>query len=95
MFSQVAFLEEISRTAPIKYLLRYLAEKRIVSANMEEFKQTLRSLWFQFYNRGGTRNASSAFEHVFVGEIKREGEVSGFHNWIQVRPSLVYSFLCR
>ncbi|KAG0588562.1 hypothetical protein KC19_2G252400 [Ceratodon purpureus] len=80
---QVAFLEEISRTAPIKYLLRYLAEKRIVSGNMEEFKQTLRTLWFRFYNRGGTQNASSAFEHVFVGEIKRQGEVSGFHNWIQ------------
>ena len=67
--------------------MRHLAEKRIVSGNMEEFKQTLRSLWFRFYNRGGTQNASSAFEHVFVGEIKLEGEVSGFHNWIQV-PSL-------
>lgn len=81
-------MEEISRTAPIQYLLRYLSEKRIVSGDMEELKQTLRTLWFKFYNRGGTREASSAFEHVFVGEIKREDEVSGFHNWIQVTCTL-------
>lgn len=80
---QMVFLEEISRTAPIKYLLRYLAEKRIVSNSMEEFKQIFRNLWFEFYNRGGTQDSSSAFEHVFVGEVKRRGEVSGFHNWIQ------------
>ncbi|CAK9205235.1 unnamed protein product [Sphagnum jensenii] len=41
---QVAFIEEISRTAPIQYV---------------------------------------PFEHVFVGEIKQQAEVSGFHNWIQ------------
>lgn len=80
---QVAFIEEISRTGPIKYLLRYLTEKRIVPGSMEKFKQTLRILWFKFFNRGGTRDSSSGFEHVFVGEIKRNGEVSGLHNWIQ------------
>lgn len=93
---QMVFLEEISRTAPIKYLLRYLAEKRIVSNSMEEFKQIFRNLWFEFYNRGGTQDSSSAFEHVFVGEVKRRGEVSGFHNWIQVHnPTTAYflSFL--
>jgi poly(U)-specific endoribonuclease len=83
---QVAFIEEISRTAPIKYLLKYLAAKRILPGSMEQFKETLQTLWFKFYGRGGTRDASSAFEHVFVGEIKRSSEVSGFHNWIQVWP---------
>lgn len=83
---QAAFIEEISRTAPIKYLYKYLLEKRIVSGNFQDFKRTLTSLWFDLYGRGGASSCSSAFEHVFVGEIKngQEQEVSGFHNWIQV-----------
>ncbi|KAL3499804.1 hypothetical protein ACH5RR_038897 [Cinchona calisaya] len=82
---QTAFIEEISRTAPIKYLYNYLMSKGIVSQNYEEFKRMITSLWFDLYSRGGTYGSSSAFEHVFVGEIKQreEQEVSGFHNWLQ------------
>ncbi|XP_002517514.2 uridylate-specific endoribonuclease B isoform X2 [Ricinus communis] len=82
---QAAFIEEISRTAPIKYLHKYLASRAIVSDNYQDFKRTLTSLWFDLYGRGGTSGSSSAFEHVFVGEIKKRGEqeVSGFHNWLQ------------
>ncbi|KAE8661854.1 26S proteasome regulatory subunit family protein [Hibiscus syriacus] len=45
----------------------------------------LTKLWFDLYGRGGTSGSSSAFEHVFVGEIKQCGgeEVTGFHNWLQ------------
>ncbi|KAJ8556500.1 hypothetical protein K7X08_032252 [Anisodus acutangulus] len=66
---QTAFIEEISRTAPIKYLI----------------SRMMTHLWFDLYSRGGTSASSSAFEHVFVGEIKECGEksVSGFHNWLQ------------
>ncbi|KAK2995309.1 hypothetical protein RJ640_023823 [Escallonia rubra] len=82
---QAAFTEEISRTAPIKYLHKYLSSKGIVSDNNEDFKSMITRLWFDNYGRGGTANSSSAFEHVFVGEIKHreEQEVSGFHNWVQ------------
>ncbi|CAH9091932.1 unnamed protein product, partial [Cuscuta epithymum] len=82
---QLAFIEEISRTAPIKYLHNYLSAKSVVSESHQEFKRMLKSLWFDLYARGGTSGSSSAFEHVFVGEIKErgEGEVSGFHNWLQ------------
>lgn len=82
---QTAFIEEISRTAPIKYLHKYLSLKGVVSGNYEEFKRMLTRLWFDLYSRGGTSASSSAFEHVFVGEIKERGEkeVSGFHNWLQ------------
>lgn len=82
---ELAFIEEISRSAPVKYLHEYLAAQRIVSRNHEEFKEQLHSLWFGLYGRGGSQGSSSAFEHVFVGEIKggHEGEVSGFHNWIK------------
>lgn len=41
----------------------------------------LQSIWFEMYRRQGKLD-SSGFEHVFVGEIKN-GDVSGFHNWIQ------------
>ncbi|VFQ85807.1 unnamed protein product [Cuscuta campestris] len=82
---QLAFVEEISRTAPIKYLHKYLSAKGVVSESYHEFKKRLTSLWFDLYGRGGTSGSSSAFEHVFVGEIKERGggEVSGFHNWLQ------------
>ncbi|XP_057510724.1 uncharacterized protein LOC130793090 isoform X2 [Actinidia eriantha] len=82
---QAAFVEEISRTAPIKYLHKYLSSKGIVSGNYQDFKRMMTSLWFDLYGRGGTSSCSSAFEHVFVGEIKDRGEqeVSGFHNWLQ------------
>ncbi|RRT81001.1 hypothetical protein B296_00001493 [Ensete ventricosum] len=82
---QTAFIEEISRTAPMKYLYHYLVSKEIISDNYEHFKRMMCGLWFDLYGRGGVSGSSSAFEHVFVGEIKRreEKEVSGFHNWIQ------------
>ncbi|KAJ0961780.1 hypothetical protein J5N97_029608 [Dioscorea zingiberensis] len=83
---QASFIEEISRTAPIKYLHKYLIRKGIASESYEEFKRMMSSLWFDLYGRGGGSSCSSAFEHVFVGEIKGRGEneVSGFHNWIQI-----------
>lgn len=82
---QAAFIEEISRTVPIKYLHKYLSAKGVASENYQDFKKMLTSLWFDLYGRGGTSGSSSAFEHVFVGEVKQRGEqeVSGFHNWIQ------------
>lgn len=82
---QAAFIEEISRTAPIKYLYKYLSCKGIFTENYQEFKAMLIDLWFTLYGRGGTCGSSSSFEHVFVGEIKSRGEqqVSGFHNWLQ------------
>ncbi|CAN6245345.1 unnamed protein product [Urochloa humidicola] len=84
---EAAFIEEISRSAPIKYLHRYLVLKVGTSQDYEDFKKMLTSLWFDLCGRGGCSSSSSAFEHVFVGEIKGqrqgENEVSGFHNWIQ------------
>ncbi|XP_057521077.1 uncharacterized protein LOC130801282 [Amaranthus tricolor] len=82
---QAAFIEEISRTAPIKYLHKYLSSNRIFNGDRHEFKEMLIDLWFTLYGRGGTSGCSSSFEHVFVGEIKDRGEqqVSGFHNWLQ------------
>ncbi|CAB80981.1 putative serine protease-like protein [Arabidopsis thaliana] len=70
---QAAFIEEISRTSVIKYLHRYLVLKDVAPGSYLEFKRMLTSLWFDLYGRGGTSGSSSAFEHVFVGEIKQSG----------------------
>ncbi|XP_020262840.1 poly(U)-specific endoribonuclease-B isoform X2 [Asparagus officinalis] len=82
---QDAFIEEISRTAPIRYLHKYLVSNGIAPEDYKEFKRMMINLWFGLHGRGGGSSCSSAFEHVFVGEIKGRGknEVSGFHNWIQ------------
>lgn len=72
------------------------------SQDYEDMKM-LTSLWFDLCGRGGRSSSSSAFEHVFVGEIKeqRQGEivVSGFHNWIQASSWLLvvlqhHNFFC-
>ncbi|KAL3690634.1 hypothetical protein R1sor_004285 [Riccia sorocarpa] len=83
---EIAFIEEISRTAPIHYLREYLSAKGVFQGGDEQFKKMLHSLWFKLIDRAGTDDSSSAFEHVFVGEVKRgrgNSEVSGLHNWIQ------------
>jgi len=63
---------------------KYLAENNILMESEEEFKRHAQNSWFRFYNKEGARDSSLAFEHVFVGEIKRQTEVSGFHNGIQL-----------
>lgn len=55
---QTAFIEEISRTAPIKYLHKYLSLKHVVSGDYEEFKRIMTHLWFDLYSRGGTSASS-------------------------------------
>ena len=85
-----AFLKAIYQTAPIQFAHKYLvANSDGVPSDPAEFLQLLKKIWFDLYfrERGG-RPDSSGFEHVFVGEIKEkngEKEVSGFHNWVQVR----------
>lgn len=41
----------------------------------------MKTIWFSLYSRGKGKIGSSAFEHVFLTEL-RNGTVSGFHNWI-------------
>jgi poly(U)-specific endoribonuclease len=52
-----------------------------VSRDHKAQKNLLKQIWFTMYSRGGGKVGSSAFEHVFLGELKR-GEISGLHNWI-------------
>nr|CAD7429261.1 unnamed protein product [Timema monikensis] len=56
-------------------------ESGLVASGQKAFRNLLHELWFTLYSRGNRKVGSSAFEHVFLGELKR-GEVSGMHNWI-------------
>ncbi|KAL7055950.1 hypothetical protein AAHC03_022875 [Spirometra sp. Aus1] len=77
---QEAFLDSLMQSPIIKEVHKYLVSVRLAPAAAKDFKELLRKLWFTRYRRVRS-NDSSAFEHVFVGEIKN-GEVSGFHNWV-------------
>lgn len=77
------FLDAITQTRPMRYCQQYLAAKNAGPPDMTAFKHMLHQMWFAPYSRDGTRDASSGFEHVFVGEINQKEEVSGLHNWIQ------------
>jgi poly(U)-specific endoribonuclease len=76
------FIRLCCQTAPMAYVHRYLATKKLAPPSTREFARLLDKLWFALYRRG-TRNDSCGFEHVFVGE-ERDGKVMGMHNWIQL-----------
>ncbi|CAB9498579.1 specific endoribonuclease-B [Seminavis robusta] len=79
------FLSAIMQTAPMQFCHRYCRAKKPsdVPESLSGFRNLLFKIWFELYRRSrGGRLDSSGFEHVFVGEVK-DGDVSGFHNWIQ------------
>jgi hypothetical protein len=83
-------LQAVLATDPIKYLGNYLTEKQVIHGP-DDLQRLLSELWFGMYKRDShVRGAdSSAFEHVFVGEISpayksKEHVVKGLHNWIQI-----------
>lgn len=77
------FLKVIMETPPMQFCHRYCREKKPgdVPESKSGFAKMLQTIWFDLYRREGALD-SSGFEHVFVGEVKN-GDVSGFHNWIQ------------
>lgn len=80
------FLHAILETAPMQFCHRYCHAKdpSRVPEDRQGFERLLHKIWFDLYRRErGGRLDSSGFEHVFVGEVK-DGDVSGFHNWIQL-----------
>lgn len=79
-----AFIHGIMRTLPMQFCHKYcVANGEDIPDDEDEFKKLLYNIWFKMYTRQrGDGADSSGFEHVFTGEIKN-GQVSGFHNWIQ------------
>jgi poly(U)-specific endoribonuclease len=85
------FLDACLDTACIRYTYKWLIMNKRFNGNYKiAFKRKLKELWFDGYSRASRNRRetdSSAFEHVFVGEHKRDrdtGKISviGMHNWL-------------
>ena len=53
----------------------------LISPDPKTHRDLVKTIWFTMYSRGQGRIGSSAFEHVFVTELKN-GSVIGLHNWV-------------
>lgn len=75
------FLHAACNTVPMRYAFEW-CKANGGPVNEVAWKLALFNLWFGTFSRGAGVASSSAFEHVFVGEVKNN-EVTGFHNWLQ------------
>ncbi|XP_045138291.1 poly(U)-specific endoribonuclease-like [Portunus trituberculatus] len=73
---QNAFLDAIMNTEVMKLAETFLHSKNLLTGSLRD---KLDEMWFTLYKRKHDQS-SSGFEHVFVGE--QDGDVSGFHNWV-------------
>ncbi|XP_063035307.1 uridylate-specific endoribonuclease C-like [Melospiza melodia melodia] len=81
---QRRFLEAALATPVLALLERFVLDKGLYPS-AEAFRADLHSMWFGLYSRSkGKALDSSGFEHVFVGEVKKDA-VSGCHNWVQLQ----------
>ncbi|KAI9216518.1 Endoribonuclease XendoU [Blastocladiella britannica] len=76
------FIDAVVETECSRVVLDHVNREGWWKGGKREWAAFLLDLWFSLYSRE-SRNDSSAFEHVFVGEI-RNGQVIGFHNWITI-----------
>uniref|UniRef100_A0A915JL76 Endoribonuclease n=1 Tax=Romanomermis culicivorax TaxID=13658 RepID=A0A915JL76_ROMCU len=80
------FLNEIMATKELTILQQKLKQYGVRSAGtLDGFKNLIDEIWFKRYKRKKAgKLGSSAFQHVFVGEVDHRKEtVSGMHNWIR------------
>lgn len=76
------FLDSCVDTRVMEIAHEFLVLKGLLSSDDKtHFKRILHRMWFALYPRAQRVKGSCAFEHVFLGEVKR-GEVKGFHNWL-------------
>lgn len=81
--AQRAFLREVCRTPCMRFAHAWLvANNKIRVRDMSEMEEMLAEMWFGLYRRDGCRD-SSAFEHVFAGEVD-DGKVKGMHSFLQL-----------
>lgn len=75
------FLDAIMATSVMRYAMQFLQNKGLVTPDPKTHRDLMKTIWFNMYSRGGGRIGSSAFEHIFLAEIKNN-TVTGLHNWV-------------
>ena len=75
------FLDACLETEVMNICHDFLVAKGLVGEDKAIFRRLLHRMWFALYPRAHRVKGSCAFEHVFLGEVKR-GKVNGFHNWM-------------
>ena len=82
MEEEWAFIDAILETKVMKKTMHFLSSKGKIKDEVS-FRKFLHTMWFSLYPRDHRRkvDSSCAFEHVFLGEVKR-GRIIGFHNWL-------------
>ncbi len=76
-----AFIDACVDTEVMRIAREWMVSKGLFSDDVMTFKRFLHRMWFSLYPRSHRVKGSCAFEHVFLGEVKK-GVVKGFHNWL-------------
>uniref|UniRef100_A0A0K0FSA0 Endoribonuclease n=1 Tax=Strongyloides venezuelensis TaxID=75913 RepID=A0A0K0FSA0_STRVS len=78
-----AFLLAIMNTTIAKQFFTFLNSKNHPYArDRNTLVKNLKQIWFHPYSRSKGILDSSGFEHVFMGEIKKN-KITGLHNWFR------------
>jgi len=76
------FIDACMETRVFEIAKNFMVEKGVLGSDDPALlRRILHRMWFALYPRDRRTKGSCAFEHVFLGEIKR-GKTSGFHNWL-------------
>lgn len=75
------FLDVIMVSQVMRHTMQFLQAKGIVTPDPKTHRDLVKTLWFNMYSRGQGKIGSSAFEHIFLSEIKN-GTIMGLHNWL-------------
>lgn len=75
------FVDAIMATSVMRYAMQFLQNKGIVTPDPKTHRDLVKTIWFNMYSRGQGRIGSSAFEHIFLSEIKNN-TIMGLHNWL-------------
>jgi len=78
---EARFLDEVAATEVMRTTYQFLVDRGVFSGTEAEWKDYLNTIWFKMYDRARQTLGSSGFEHVFLGECCKGGDVGGFHNW--------------
>ncbi|XP_046737931.1 endoribonuclease CG2145-like [Diprion similis] len=78
------FLDALLETPSINRTMNFLSDHGLFGNGNRTYREILKHVWFYQYPRHQRINVatSSAFEHIFCGELKNGRQLIGFHNWV-------------